>query len=71
MLNMCGSMVMGLDAIPEGLLQDFAAADRECAAAGIYHFAFGIWQRPDPSAAGELAIAYGDTSHAQQVGRTA
>jgi SAM-dependent methyltransferase len=45
MLNMCGGMVMGLEAIPEGLLEDFANADRECAGAGIYHFAFGIWQR--------------------------
>jgi SAM-dependent methyltransferase len=46
MLNMCGSMVMGLETIPEGLLQDFAAADRQCADAGMYHFAFGIWERP-------------------------
>lgn len=46
MLNMCGSMVMGLDAIPEGLLQDFAQADRDCAASGVHHFAFGIWEAP-------------------------
>lgn len=46
MLNMCGSMVMGLEKVPDGLLQDFADADRRCGDAGMYHFAFGIWERP-------------------------
>jgi SAM-dependent methyltransferase len=46
MLNMCGSMVMGLETIPDGLLHDFALADRLCAEAGMYHFAFGIWEKP-------------------------